>query len=211
MTLKKLCVLACVAALMVSGTQPVRAQQGAEGQTAPGKEPEVRKSAYHYVSYEGNFQVTWPAGCGKLRLRSKEPEFIDGEEGATATTIYLAICDRAERQNEGCSVTAVFDARGANGGAAGSEQVINRVQRTLQKFGVKVVRQRPIRHEFPDNLVVEGVDVMGTDATGGGEFWVRGLLSDHDIYILTAWSMDGSVWENPEFQTFFNGFVPYAE
>ena len=59
--------------------------------------------------------------------------------------------------------------------------------------------------------MVEGIDVRGTRPNGEGQLWVRGLLSYHDIYVLTAWSVDGEIWENPEYLEFFNGFVPYAE
>ncbi len=171
----------------------------------------TRTTPYHYNSEEGNFQVTWPSGCGELRIRANEPENFVGEEENHLILVHHVTCDQFSAEGEGCSVTAVFDARNAEGGEAGPEQALARVRNALKTFGVKIVKQTPVKREFPGGLVVEGVDVVGTDANGNGQFWVRGLLVSHDIYLLTAWSTSGQLWENAEFQEFFNGFEPYAE
>ncbi len=171
----------------------------------------VRTTPYHYTSEEGNFQVTWPSGCGELRIRANEPNNFVGEEETDLILVNNVTCDQYGEEGEGCSVTAVFDARSADGGEAGPEQVLARVQNALKTFGVTIVRQEPIKREFPDGLIVEGVDVYGTNAEGNGQFWVRGILASHDIYLLTAWSAEGQLWEHPEFQEFFNGFEPFAE
>ena len=44
-----------------------------------------------------------------------------------------------------------------------------------------------------------------------GEVWIRGLLIDGDIYILTAWNNQGGVWDNPDYITFFNSFQPWVD
>ncbi len=205
MTGKSSAVVLCLALLTAAFAQ---GQTAASGPTA-GLEDQATKEAYRYTSAEGDFQVTWPSGCGKLRIRANEPENFVGEENEQVVLVHLVVCDREE--GEGCSVSATFEARNGEGGDAGPEQVLARVRHTLESYGVKVVKQTPIKREFADGLMVEGLDVYGTRRDGLGQFWVRGLLSYHDIYILTAWSMEGKLWEDPEIQEFFNGFVPYAE
>ncbi len=180
-------------------------------QSTDNNDSSVRTTPYHYSSEDGNFQVTWPSGCGQLRIRANEPEDFVGEEESSLILVHHVTCDQFGTEGEGCSVTAVFDARSADGGPAGSDQVLARVRNALKTFGVSIVRQAPVKRQFPDGLVVEGVDVFGTDAEGNGQFWVRGLLASHDIYLLTAWSAEGELWEHPEFQEFFNGFQPFAE
>lgn len=171
----------------------------------------VNNEPYHYSSAEGSFQVIWPSGCGKLRIRENEPNNFVGEEDTDVILVHVVVCDRDKRPGDGCSVMATFEAHSADGGPAGPEQVLARVKNSLKKFGVKVVKQSPIKRQFEDDLVVEGLDVFGTGRDGEGQFWVRGLLSYHDIYILTAWSAHGRVWDDPEYLKFFNGFVPYVE
>jgi hypothetical protein len=169
------------------------------------------KPAYHFSSEEGSFQVFWPRGCGRLRIRANEPEVFAGEEPSHTVLVHHVACDQFGLSGAGCSVTATFDAPGTGGGPAGSDQVVGRVRNALTGYGVLVVRESQIRKEFEDGLVAEGVDVTGTGAEGTGEFWVRGLLVGPDIYVLTAWSQEGNLWQNPEYMKFFNGFLPFAE
>ena len=199
----------CLVALTALVGGSVCAQQATPPpqQSADDRSDEV----YDYTSEEGNFRVTWPSGCGTLQIVANDPEyFVDEEEGG-AVLIHLTICDRTGQQGEGCSVRAIFESRNAEGGGAGREEVLERVGQVLAGYGVKVVRQAPVRRELADGQVIEGVDVFGTRPDGEGQFRVRGLLSYHDIYLLTAWSMKGDLWENPEFQEFFDGFVPDTE
>jgi hypothetical protein len=125
--------------------------------------------------------------------------------------VHMETCEQFDEPGQGCSVTATFEAKNDNGGPAGPDQVLVRVRNVLQAYGVKMTKQTPLKRVFPDSSTVEGVDVMGTNADGKGQFWVRGLLSYHDIYILTAWSTTGDLWENAEYQMFFNGFLPFVE
>ena len=171
----------------------------------------ARTTPYRYTSEEGNFQVTWPSGCGELRIRANESDNFVGEEDNALILVHHVTCDQFDTVGEGCSVTAVFDARSADGGEAGPEQVLARVRNALKTFNVTIVQQVPVKREFPNGLIVEGVDIFGTDANGNGQFWVRGLLASHDIYVLTAWSAEGKLWKHPEFQEFFNGFAPFVE
>jgi len=41
--------------------------------------------------------------------------------------------------------------------------------------------------------------------------WLRGLIVGSEVYILSAWSLEGNVWDNPEYMTFFNSFLPGAD
>lgn len=166
-----------------------------------------RETPYRYSSPQGNFQVTWPSGCGKLRIRANQPE--TGQDDADVILVNHVSCDSKTTEGTGCAVTATFGALADDGSAAGPQQVLSRVRNTLHQYGVSIVQQAPIKREFEDGLVAEGVDVRGTGADGKGEFWVRGLLADHDIYVLTAWSTSDDLWENPEYQAFFGEFIPY--
>jgi len=214
MTTKNLISTIAAIVMAVSAATPAGAQEASPADsttTSVRLEDMVGQDSYHYSSAEGGFQVTWPSGCGKLRIRDNEPDYFVGEENAQRILVHLVVCDRDKMPGEGCSVKATFDVHDAEGGEAGSEQVLARVRRALETYNVKIVEQVPVRREFADDLVVEGVDVHGTMQTGEGQFWVRGLLSYHDIYILTAWSMHGELWNNPAYQEFFNGFIPYVE
>lgn len=192
--------------LLLLAAWPVAAQIG-----EPENPPLGDGKPHRYVSEEGNFEVTWPSGCDKLRMRGNDPEHFVGEEDKHQIMVHVIVCDRDDRETAGCSVTATFDSRSPDGGEAGPEQVIARVRNALKTYGVKVVNQSPIKKEFPNGLVVEGVDVIGTGPDGTGEFKVRGLLASPDIYVLTAWSADGGVWDDPEYREFFDNFTPYLE
>ena len=202
-------------ALLLAMAGPARAQYRDPGDAPPppvsGDGATVRTTPYHYSSTDGHFQVTWPSGCGELRIRANEPENFAGEEPSDVVLVHHVSCDRFGVEGEGCSVVATFEAKNAEGGPAGPEQVLSRVKNMLKVYGVQIVKQVPVKREFPDGLIVEGVDVLGTGPDGKGEFWVRGLLSYHDIYVLTAWSAKSDLWDNPSFHAFFNEFVPYAE
>ncbi len=172
---------------------------------------EYQKDSYRYTSNDGNFEVTWPSGCGRLRIRANDPEFFVGEEDNHQIMVQHVVCERSDTEGDGCTVTATFNSRTPDGADAGVEQVLARVRNTLKTYSVNVTKQTPLKKEFPNGLVVEGVDVIGTGPDGKGEIMVRGLLASPDIYILTAWSIHGSVWDNPEYQEFFNTFTPYLE
>jgi hypothetical protein len=195
----------------VAGQAPVSDQEPAAKAAAVTGGVSARNTPYHYSSDEGQYQVTWPSGCSRLRVRTNEPEFFEGEEPSATMKMHHVVCEQFGVGGEGCSVAAVFDAPGTDGGPAGPDQVVARVGSVLKAYGVTVVRETPIRKVFAENLVAEGVDVKGTASSGEGQFWVRGVLVGPDIYVLTAWSQKGNLWENPEYQEFFNGFLPFAE
>lgn len=168
-----------------------------------------RDTPYRHSSDIGNFQVTWPGGCGQLKIQSKPLAPGGGEDGVGF--VYHSVCERGGVEGEGCSVTATLGATDGKGGPAGREQVLTQVREMLENFGVEIVDQRPVKHALENGQQIVGLEVRGTGADGQGEFWVRGLLYDHNVYALLAWSTQGDLWDNPEFQAFFNEFLPYAE
>ncbi|MCB1182370.1 hypothetical protein KDM41_02980 [bacterium] len=204
-----LAAIALVAALTALAAGPADAQLR---KTNPDVgDGEIRSTPYRYASEEGQFQVTWPSGCGELKIRANDADpFAEGEEAEIVLVQHVS-CDQYGVEGEGCSVTASLDVRDRQGRPAGPAHVVSRVRKVLEAAGVKLVRQQAIKKEYPDGLKVEGLEVFGTAADGSGQFWVRGLLVYHDIYILSGWSARGDLWDNPEFQTFFNEFVPYTE
>jgi len=191
----------CCVALFGLVSSPVQAQYQAPVDST------TAEKVNRFTSLDSNFQITWPSGCKKLRFVTKEPEYFVGEEEADVT-VEMIVCERFDVPDEGCSIAATFGAKNAEGGEAGSDEVVARLQATLAEYSVTVVRQVPVQKKFPDGQVVEGIDVFGTKADGEGQFWVRGLLVYHDIFILTAWSAKGDLWANPAYETFFNDFIP---
>lgn len=201
----------CLTTILAAVPAAAQYRDPADAPAPPSNDSQVRKAPYRYSSSDGNFQVTWPQGCGKIRIRSNDPEYFADEDPAELMLVTNVTCDQFDTKGEGCAVTATFGAHSDDGGPAGPEQVLARVRNALEKYGVTVVRQTPVRKEFDGGLVVEGVDVQGTGPGGEGQFWVRGLLASHDIYLLTAWSASSALWDNAEFLEFFNGFLPYSE
>jgi hypothetical protein len=162
---------------------------------------------FDFTSQEGDFQITWPGGCGKLRTRSLVD---DGTSQDKEHPVFVS-CDRNGEEGEGCSVSVLFNVKGADGGPAGPAEVVARMESMLVKFGAEIKRQAPLKKDFGDGLVVEGLDLQAAQTGGAGQVWLRGLLVYGDIYILAAWDLGGQLWGNPEYATFFNSFKPGTE
>ncbi len=160
-----------------------------------------------FSSYEGNFRITFPSGCGKVVTRVPSEELPD-VDGLPAVKITATYCDRFEKKGEGCSVTSYFNVTNDEGGYPESQQVIDRVLKFLKSMSVTIQKQLPVSKEFPDGTIIEGLDVFASESSGSGQAWVRGLIYEGDIYILSAWKSTGDLWSNPEFVTFFNSFQP---
>ncbi len=124
--------------------------------------------------------------------------------------VSLTYCDRNQQKGEGCSVSSFFNVTGENGGAPGPSQVIERVVRFLETMKVAINHEMPVRKELPDGTVIEGIEVLASDPSGVGQAWVRGLLYEGDIYVIAAWKNKGQLWDDPDFQNFFNSFQPGA-
>ena len=171
--------------------------------------PELLTEPYEYVSDKGLFTVTWPSGCGELvRRESVEDPDVDPFEQVSVFNVY---CDQHGEHGVGCSVTSLFNLKGPDGGMPVPEQVVSRMEDHMKKLGVQVVRQGPIGRNMPDGTRVEGLDIQAKDPEGKGEAWLRGLLYEGDIYLLSAWKLQGGLWSDPEYQEFFDSFAPLVE
>lgn len=161
----------------------------------------------NYSSYEGNFRITFPSGCGKVvtRVPSEDSPDVDG---IPAVQVTITFCDRFGEKGEGCSVTSYFNVTNDDGRYPGPQQVIDRVLNALKSMGVVIQEQAPLSKEFPDGTVIEGIDILAAETSGAGQAWLRGLIYEGDIYVLSAWKSTGDLWGNPEFITFFNSFQP---
>jgi len=168
------------------------------------------KDAYEFSSLEGDFRVTWPSGCANVRTRSR---LEDGSAGDRSDSEYPVIvtCERDGEKGEGCSVTAIFNISSKSGGPVGPGEVIPRLQKMLQRLGAQVQKQAPLNKDFGDGLIAEGIDIQAAQPQGSGQVWLRGLIVGSEVYILSAWSLEGNVWDNPEYMTFFNSFLPGAD
>jgi hypothetical protein len=175
------------------------------GDAAPSLNP------FEYVSPTRDYQVVFPGGCSKLVARANEPDLYAGETWDDIIQVQKVTCDRYEDKGEGCSVVSTFNWHDAEGNPAGPELVIEQVEKVLETFGVQLVRQNPVKKDFGNERVIEGVDVFAANPDDPGEVWVRGLLIDADVHILTAWKTDGGLWDDPEYQAFFSSFQPFVD
>ena len=164
-----------------------------------------------FTSDNEDFRIIFPRGCGKLVARANEPDLWGGEDWDEIIQVNVVYCDRYQTEGEGCSVNATFNMSGDDGSMAGPAQVIKLVEESLKEFGAKVVNQRPIKKEFENGILVEGVEIFAQAELGKGDIWLRGLLTDGDIYILTAWNDQGGAWNNPDYLAFFNSFQPWVD
>lgn len=171
-------------------------------------QPELITKPYEYVSQKGEFKVIWPSGCGELMRREN-----DGDPDADPferVVVFHVYCDQSGQQGVGCSVTAAFNLKGEDGGPAGPAQVVSRMEDQVKSLGVKIERQQPLRREMPDGTVVEGLEILAREPGGSGEAWLRGLLHEGDVFLLSAWNASGGLFADPEYLTFFNSFEPQA-
>lgn len=167
----------------------------------------LNKDPVPYTSEEGNFSVLFPPGCGKIVARVPDGVGED-EEGNLLPVTFGSYCDRYQEKGEGCAVIVVFNITDGKGGPAGPAQVVERVERLLGSMGVEVKGQTMVRRQLPDGTTLEGVDVLAAESGGAGESWVRGLLYQGDIYLLSAWKSTGRLAIDPEYIAFFNSFQP---
>ena len=199
-------VMAAVPCLATSAPKPVRPAAPGETQSFSGI-PDS-KNPIEYKSPEGNFQVTYPTGCARLHTRTNvRPD--NGPE-LTVQVVYVT-CDRAGATNEGC---AVFSQRGATRGLKGqdaADKVLSAVTEQMKGYGVNPIRQTALRRDFGKRGVVEGIDIQAQRPDGAGDFWIRGLLSGEDIYMVVAWKAAGGLWNDTQYLRFFDSFRPWAD
>lgn len=200
-----LAIAVVAAAPCLAAPQPIRPAP-ASGQTLGGL-PDS-KNPIPYKSPDGRFQVTFPSGCARLRTRTNaQPD----KATEVVSQVVFTTCDRANVQNEGCAVNSMIGwAREAKGQEA-ADRVLAEVTRQLEGYGVKPVKQTPLRRDFGARGVVEGIDIQAQPTGGAGDFWIRGLLLGDDIYIVMAWKASGGLWTDPAYLEFFDSFRPWAD
>jgi hypothetical protein len=108
-------------------------------------------------------------------------------------------------------VATIFNQLNKDGGMAGPDEVIARLEEQLGRFGVRVVEQSPIARELEDGRRFEGLDLLAVDERNVGQVWLRGVLSEGDIYVLAAWKLAGDLFDDPDYREFFNSFLPGVE
>ncbi len=199
-------------AITATASEPLRGPVAEQAQDPASDETSnLSVNPVTYKNEGGDFQVVFPSGCGKLVTHYNEPDLFGGEQWDEIVQVNHVYCDRYQEKGEGCSVTATFNLHSKDGSMAGPENVILRVEATLAEYGAKVISQEVIKKEYDNGIIVEGVEVKAKPDMGAGEVWVRGLIVEGDIYILTAWNIKGGVWENPDYITFFNSFQPWTD
>lgn len=161
-----------------------------------------------HSSPEGRFHTTFPTGCAKLHTRMNTA--ADGSADVEVRVVIVN-CDRAKAANEGCLVHARLGAARGLKGKAAADVVLAEVDKMLQAYSVNPVRQTPVRRDFGEHGVVEGLDVQARPAGGAGDVWIRGLLLGEDVYVLVAWRAAGGLFEDPEYGVFFEAFRPWAQ
>lgn len=208
--LKTLLVLLVIFAVPAMGADPIRGKGTNQG--AAGEDPEnLSVNPVVYQQESGEFQVTFPRGCGKLITRSNEPDLFGGEKWEEIIQISHVYCDRWQKEGEGCFVMATYNLIREDGSMASPENVVIGIQGVLEEYGVKVVEQRVIKKDFGDGFLAEGVEIYARPEMGPGDFWARGLLINGDIYILAAWNQEGGILKDAEYITFFNSFQPWTD
>ena len=166
--------------------------------------------AYERYSTDGDFRVVWPSGCGSLTTRTLGDGYADVDVFESEYPVGVH-CNRAGKEGAGCMVVVVYNGKTADGSPAGPPEVVSRMTRQLQEYGAALVRQRPLVLQFAGGITAEGLEIHGAQQGGAGQVWLRGFLIGSDIYLLSAWDLEGGVWEDPEYHTFFNSFRLGAE
>ncbi len=151
-----------------------------------------------YDSPEGNYRIAWPAGCSNLRIQTQS----DTTRVPADLILAKTYCDREGRRNEGCSVSVYFQPRDADGGPPTPAMVIEICKKAMNKFGVVIAAQQPIRKG-----AAEGIQLHCQEPSDIGQVWIEGLLAGERIYILMAWKSSGSLFADPEFERFFSSFT----
>lgn len=203
-----LAILAVLAAGGAGATAPVAGNGQAPVKTQSFENLPDAASSIRFTSKEGRFSIIFPSGCAKVRSRVRVG---GGSKSLEAANLVFTNCDRTNRRNEGCSVTVHLAGARDLAPAAATEKVLEYVRQVLAGYGVKPTAQTPLRREFGEHGVVEGIEIVARPEGNVGDICVRGLLHDGDIYVLTAWKATGNMADDPEYAQFFQSFLPWAD
>nr|MEE4269578.1 hypothetical protein [Candidatus Krumholzibacteria bacterium] len=197
-----------VGILLLAGGAWAQAASGPLAEGTPENPLIPADQAHDFSSDIGDFRIMMPSGCAKVKTRTREDDSASGEYIEETVVVY---CDRFGKEGDGCSVTAIFNVEGPEGGMPEAPQVTERLENILKTYGAHVTDQRYLEKEFGDGLKAEGIDLLAARTGGSGQMWLRGMLINGDIYIIAAWNESGGVASNPEYVTFFNSFQPGAD
>jgi hypothetical protein len=160
-----------------------------------------QESVYH--SREGRFEIVWPQGCSRIRIRTQP-------YGATETSAKLTRvqvwCDREEHEGEGASVVTYFDLKGDFGSPATPRTVIDLVKDLMKKMGVEIASQRPLKRG-----ALEGLEVRCHEPGSTGTAWIEAFLLGSTAYIISAWRSGGDIFDDPQYIRMFDSFRATSE
>ena len=149
---------------------------------------------------------TWAEGSASF-----DPYSITGMSFQGFSKLARDAREKLRQLVEDYQRNGLLNPRAPDGDIAGPAEVIDRLEEQIERFGITVVEQSPISRDLPGGRRIEGLDLRGRGAKGLGEVWLRGVLSNGDIYVLAAWKMSGGLWDDPEYQVFFDSFIPGTE
>ncbi|MBK6899686.1 MAG: hypothetical protein IPH09_10570 [bacterium] len=140
---------------------------------------------------EGEFVATWPSGCARIRTRTVPSSAGDGRDA-----VVRAECYRDGDASHGCSVSVWFER--PDGGPLSVEDVTAAVARGIGDRRLQIVRQTPVRRDG-----MEGVLALCREEGGTRCAWYEGYLHRGRMLVVTAWSAQDDLFEDPETRDFF--------
>ena len=140
---------------------------------------------------DGEFIATWPSGCARIRTRAVPSSAGDGRDA-----VVRAECYRDGDTSHGCSVSVWFER--PDGGPLLVEDVTAAVARGISDRRLQIVRQTPVIRDG-----MEGVLALCREAGGTRCAWYEGYLHRGRMLVVTAWSDDDALFEDPEIRDFF--------
>jgi len=155
------------------------------GNTA-GQEASPLNEPHLGVSEEGRFEVRWPSGCSKKRIREMPSKIHPGENYAVDVT-----CFRNNNTDVGCRVTAYNET--LSGGPATPADVTGTISELVKKLGVEIWRQRPIVSNGR-----EGMTVYCREAGGLRHVWIVGFIEHGRVLIAMAWDESDDLYNDPD-------------
>ena len=196
--------LLCLAALAGCGGKGKEADKAIGGGTAGGGQNRVDtapvggdndlmplQSASAMAHPEGEFVATWPSGCARIRTRAVPSSAGDGRDA-----VVRAECYRHDDATHGCSVSVWFER--PDGSSLSVEDVTAAIARGIGDRRLQIVRQTPVIRDG-----MEGVLALCREEGGTRCAWYEGYLHRGRMLVVTAWSEEGDLFEDPEIRDFF--------
>jgi hypothetical protein len=144
---------------------------------------------------EGEFTATWPSGCARIRTRTVPSSAGDGRDA-----VVRAECYRDGDAGHGCSVSVWFER--PDGSPLSVDDVTTAVSRGIRDRRLQILRQTPIVRDG-----MEGVVAFCREDGGARCAWFEGYLHRGRMLVVTAWSEDEAMFQDPEIRAFFRSVV----